>query len=86
MTKSAMIRARMDPHLKNEVEAILGELGLSTTQALTLFYQQIRLTRGLPFEVRIPNEVTLQTFADTDAGKNIVRAQSAVDLFDKLGL
>lgn len=52
MTKSAMIRARVDPQLKDEVETILQELGLSTTQALTLFYQQIRLNRGIPFDLR----------------------------------
>ena len=54
MTKSAMIRARIDPALKDEVESIFQELGLSTTQALTLFYQQIRLHQGLPFAVRVP--------------------------------
>lgn len=57
MTKSATIRARMDPTLKDEAEAILSELGLSTTQALTLFYQQIRLNRGIPFDVRLPKEM-----------------------------
>jgi DNA-damage-inducible protein J len=62
MTKSAMIRARVDPMLKEEVEAILQELGLSTTQAITLFYQQVRLTKGLPFEVRLLDKVTLRTF------------------------
>ncbi len=56
MLKSAMIRARMDPQLKEEVEKILYELGLSTTQALTLFYRQIRMNRGIPFDVRIPEE------------------------------
>jgi len=38
MTKSAMSRARVDSTLKEEVEGILQELGLSTTQAITLFY------------------------------------------------
>lgn len=56
MPKSASIRARIDPQLKEEVETILQELGISTTQALTLFYQQIRLNRGLPFAVRLPAE------------------------------
>ncbi|MCB0142196.1 MAG: type II toxin-antitoxin system RelB/DinJ family antitoxin [Caldilineaceae bacterium] len=56
MTKSAMIRARMDPHLKEEAESILEELGISTTQALTIFYQQIRLKKGIPFDVRLPKE------------------------------
>lgn len=86
MTKSAMIRARVDSTLKEEVEGILQELGLSTTQAITLFYQQVRLTKGLPFEVRLPNQVTIQTFADTDAGDNLVRAESAQTLFEKLGI
>lgn len=86
MSKSAMIRARIDPILKDEVEAILQELGLSTSQAILLFYQQIRLSRGLPFEVRLPNEVTERTFADTDAGRNIVRSENAQSLFDRLGI
>lgn len=86
MTKSAMIRARVDSTLKEEVEGILQELGLSTTQAITLFYQQVRLTKGLPFEVRLPNQVTIQTFADTDASENLVRAESAQTLFEKLGI
>jgi DNA-damage-inducible protein J len=55
MTKSAMIRARMNPQLKDEVDDILDELGLSATQAITLFYQQIRLQKGIPFDVRIPS-------------------------------
>jgi len=86
MTKSAMIRARVDSTLKEEVEGILQELGLSTTQAIILFYQQIRLSKGLPFEVRLPNHVTLQTFADTDAGQNLVRSENAQALFEKLGI
>ena len=56
MTKSAMIRARVDPELKDEVETILQDLGLSATQALTLFYQQIRLRKGIPFDIRLPND------------------------------
>ena len=86
MTKSAMIRARIDPTLKEEAEAILQELGLSTSQALTLFYQQVRLSKGLPFEVRLPNKETLRTFADTDAGRNVVRCENAQELFEWLGM
>lgn len=42
MTKSAMIRARVDPTLKQEAENIFEALGLSATQAITLFYQQVK--------------------------------------------
>lgn len=86
MTKSAMIRARVDPSLKEEAETIFEALGLSATQAITLFYQQVRWYRGLPFEVRVPNQVTLRTFQDTDAGENIVRTKDAEDMFQRLGL
>ena len=86
MTKSAMIRARVDPTLKQEAENIFEALGLSATQAITIFYQQVKWARGLPFEVRVPNEVTLQTFKETDAGENLVRCENAQDLFAKLGI
>ena len=86
MSKTAMIRARVDPILKEEVEVILEAIGLSTTQAITLFYQQVRLSRGLPFDLRLPNAITLQTFADTDTGENLVRCQNADELFDRLGI
>lgn len=84
MNQSAMIRARVDPALKDEVENLFEQLGLSATEAITLFYQQVRLNRGLPFDVRIPNAVTLRTFAETDAGENIVHSENAEDLFKHL--
>lgn len=86
MAKTAAIRARIEPELKTHAEHILKELGLTPTEAVTLFYRQITLRQGLPFEVRIPNSVTLQTFQDTDAGRNIVQANSKEELFDKLGI
>ncbi len=86
MYKSAMIRARIDPALKEEVESLFRQLGLSPTEAITLFYQQVRLNRGLPFAVRVPNAVTQQTFAETDAGENVVRCKDAEDMFARLGI
>ena len=86
MAKEAMIRARIEPHLKAEVEDIFQELGLSITDAITLFYKQVKLNRGLPFEVRIPNKTTLRTFQDTDAGRKLVRSKDAREMFNKLGL
>ena len=84
MAKSAMIRARVDPGLKEEAESVFAALGLSATQAITLFYQQVKWYRGLPFEVRVPNEVTRQTFEETDAGQNLVRCENAKELFERL--
>jgi len=86
MSKSSSIHARIAPDLKEEAEAILKKLGLNASQAITLFYQQIRLTRGLPLVLRVPNETTRQTLDDTDAGKNLIYCRDAEDLFARLKL
>lgn len=86
MSKDAMIRARIESDLKAEVEQIFQELGLTTTEAITLFYNQVRLFHGLPFRVRIPNEETVQTFKETDAGLNLVEHDSIEDMFEHLDI
>jgi len=86
MKKSSTIRARVEPDLKDKAENIFRKLGLTTTQALTLFYKQVELRNGLPFDVAIPNETTLRTLADTDLGRNLVVCEDADDMFKKLGI
>ena len=61
-------------------------LGLSTTQAITLFYRQVEVHNGLPFDIVIPNETTGKTFEDTDADRNLIVCEDVKDMFDKLGL
>ena len=41
MPKSAMVRARVEPKLKQDAESLFERLGLSATQAITLFYRQV---------------------------------------------
>ena len=60
MAKTEMIRARVEPDLKYRVEEIFSKLGLSPTDAITLFYIQVILHHGLPFEVRIPNDESIE--------------------------
>ena len=86
MSKTSTIRARVEPDLKGKAEHIFRQLGLTTTQAITLFYKQVELKKGLPFEVTIPNEITLKTFTDTDAGRDLVVCKDADDMFEKLGI
>ncbi|MEA3398835.1 MAG: type II toxin-antitoxin system RelB/DinJ family antitoxin [Patescibacteria group bacterium] len=84
MNKSAMIRARIEEKLKEDVSKVFEKLGLSTTEAITLFYKQIKLHNGLPFDVKIPNKTTRKTFVETDKKENLVKAENADDLFAKL--
>lgn len=86
MAKSATIRARIDPELKAEVEKLFDKLGLSTTEAINLFYRQVRIRKGLPFSVVIPNKTTEKVFKDTDAKRNLIRCEDVEDMFHKLGI
>lgn len=58
MSKSATVRARLEPELKEGAESIFHRLGLNATQAITMFYRQVELRGGLPFDVVIPTEAT----------------------------
>ncbi len=86
MIKSATIRARVQPELKQEVESLFHKLGLSTTDAINIFYRQVKLRQGLPFAVAIPNETTQKVFRDTDAKKNLIHCATTNEMFDKLGI
>ena len=77
MSKTAMIRARMEPTLKVEAEAVLAQVGLSPTEAIRLFYRQVSLQGGLPFEVRIPNAETRAAIKDTRSGKKLKTLKGA---------
>ena len=86
MSKSAMVRARLEPELKEDVENIFHKLGLSVTQAITLFYKQVNLRKGLPFNIVIPSDETLITFDLTDEGKDLIICEDADDMYKKLGI
>ncbi len=73
MNKTAVVRARIQPELKEDVEAILAPLGLTVSDAISLFLHQIKLRQGLPFVLTLPepNAVTRRTFENTDAGREV---------------
>ena len=86
MSKSAMVRARIEPELKDHAEEVFQHLGLSVTQAITMFYKQVEMRNGLPFNVVIPTRVTSKTFAATDSDRDLVVCKDADDMFNKLGI
>ena len=66
MALDATVRARIDTQLKQEVEDILKQIGLTTSQAITLFMNKIKNERGIPFDLKVPNALTLQAMEDAD--------------------
>lgn len=76
MAKTDMIRARVEPALKEKAEDVLSHLGLTPTEAITLFYKQVTLHRGLPFPVRIPNAATRKAMREAWSGKGLIEWRS----------
>lgn len=61
-TKSANLYARIEPDLKEQAESILNSLGIPASNAITMFYKQIVLQRGIPFSVKLPSYETPASF------------------------
>ncbi len=84
-TKTSTARALLDPEVKRRAEAILRELGLSVSNAFELFYRQVIAHRGLPFDLRIPNETTMNAIHRSRDGKG-KSFSSPEDLFEDLDI
>jgi DNA-damage-inducible protein J len=86
MPKTAVVSARIDPELKHDAEGVFRELGLTATQAITLFYKQVELERGLPFAVRVPNDVTVEALEQARTRQGLESFNTLADLFKDLGI
>ena len=84
--KDAVVRARIDGKIKDKAEEILHRLGLSTSEAINVYFNQILLNDGLPFELKLPNKETKKVFQDSENFENLEKAENAKDLFHKLGI
>lgn len=82
MAQEARISSRIDRDLKTKSEAILAELGIRPSQAITMFYTQIIRQRGLPLELKIPNDETIA--AMNEDLSNAKRYNSVQALFDDM--
>ena len=93
--KSANLYARIEPDVKEQAEGILATLVIPASNAINMFYKQIILNRGLPFEVKIPTarpidvskmsaearDVELEKgYADMQAGRTKPAAQVFADI------
>lgn len=59
MSKTSNVYVRIEPETKEQAEAILSKLGIPSSVAINMFYNQIILNNGLPFDVKIPSNKIL---------------------------
>lgn len=93
--KTSNLYARIEPEVKEEAESILATLGIPASSAINMFYKQIILNRGIPFEVKIPTARSVNVaelsgkeldaelekgYADMKAGKTKPAKQAFADI------
>ena len=78
------LNTRIDAKSKEQARKILDCLGLSMSEAITMYFRQIILRRGIPFDVEIPNELTAKTLKDSRKGRGLHKAKNVDALFGEL--
>ena len=84
MPNLATVKVKIEPELKKEAEKIFQNLGLTPMEAIKLFYRMVKLEKTLPFDVKIPNDETLQAIEEAEARKNLTECDDVNDLLRKL--
>ncbi|NCQ19358.1 MAG: type II toxin-antitoxin system antitoxin, RelB/DinJ family [Ignavibacteria bacterium CG_4_8_14_3_um_filter_37_9] len=84
MNKTATIQARIDPSVKNKAQRILNKLNISMSEAISLFLTQVSLTKGIPFEIKIPNELTEETLRKSENGEELHEVSDVNQLLEEL--
>ncbi|SLM27686.1 conserved hypothetical protein [Desulfamplus magnetovallimortis] len=84
MAKTATIQTRVDPAIKQNAQIILNKLNISMSEAISMFLSQITLHNGIPFEIKLPNDLTKKVLKNSETEKNLHKVDSVDDLFQEL--
>ena len=84
MNKTATIQARIDPGVKHKAQKILNKLNISMSEAISIFLTQVSLNKGIPFSIKIPNELTEETLIKSENGEELHIVSDKTRLFKEL--
>jgi len=84
MGKTSTIQARIDPEVKNEAQNIFRKLNITMSEAISLFLTQVTLKKGIPFEIKVPSEITEETLKKSEEGQELHKVSNIDQLFQEL--
>jgi len=75
MANTTAVYAHIDTALKENAEEILSQLGISPSSAIQMLYSQIVLTKGIPFDLRLPttNPVAIGSMSQAELDKELTK-------------
>jgi DNA-damage-inducible protein J len=80
----AYVRAKIDTDTKDKATKVLKAMGISISDYIRMAFIQVASKKTIPFDISIPNELTIKTIEKTEKGEDVYIAKDINDLFDKL--
>jgi DNA-damage-inducible protein J len=80
MAATTMVHVRVDERIKERASATLAKMGISVSDAVRMMLVRVAEEKALPFEVRVPNAVTVKAMqaADKKRGKRFRSPEAAL--------
>lgn len=80
-TKTASVRARIEPSVKKKAEMVLSKIGMSPSEAINVFYRRIASDKGIPFSLNVPNAETRKAIEEARNRKSLKSYSSTEAMF-----
>ena len=80
MSNTATVYARIEPKLKEDVDSILNELGVTPSSLIQMLYSQIKLTKRIPFDISIPkNSIFIEDLTKEELNYELLKGVSDIE-------
>mgnify|MGYP003376954275 FL=1 len=82
--KTVKMNIRVNKDINQKAEKVFSSLGLTNSQAVNMFFSQVVLSNGIPFDIKIPsyyNEKTMKVIEDAENGEGLLNCKSNDDFF-----
>ncbi|MDO5484503.1 MAG: type II toxin-antitoxin system RelB/DinJ family antitoxin [Desulfovibrionaceae bacterium] len=86
MSANVVVRARIDPAIKEQASAVLADWGLTVSDAFRMMMTRIAVDKCLPFGTEEPNKETREALEAIEKREGLYQAKDADDLFRQLGI
>ena len=77
MTTAANKKSRtnvyLDTVMKKKAQEIFEQYSMGLSDAFNIFLSQVVMEKGIPFQIKIPNDETAQVIKDAREGKNMTK-------------
>lgn len=82
---TTMVHVRVDGKVRDTAAKALASMGISVSDAVRMLLVRVAAEKAMPFEVRVPNAITVKAIRAADRGEG-KRYKSVEELLQNLGV